>query len=72
VLTGPVVAKSDGIIVVQGKSVLITDATTFKTKGGTVLKFDDVHTGDQVKVTTALSEHSQIEAVSVEVLKSED
>lgn len=72
VLAGAVIAKTDKAIVVQGKSVLVTPATSFSTRDGSILSFDDVNIGDEVRINTSLNENSQPQAVSVEVLKSQD
>lgn len=65
-LSGKVAAVSDKSLVVDGKTVLVTDETSVIIDGK-VGSVKDVKAGDDVKVTTSLSDSGELQAVSIEV-----
>ncbi|MBW7894043.1 MAG: hypothetical protein H3C27_02925 [Opitutaceae bacterium] len=67
---GKVTAVSDHVLMVEGRTIAITDATTVVAEGKAI-SITDINPGAQVKVTTTQGESGSLEAVSVEVISAE-
>ncbi|MCW5548097.1 MAG: hypothetical protein KIT44_03965 [Opitutaceae bacterium] len=70
-VTGRVVAKSATVMIVEGHSLLLTDATVY-VQGGRTISPDDVKTGAEVRVSTTPGSDGSLLAVTVELLTAAD
>lgn len=67
---GKVTAASEHVLMVDGRTIAVTEATTVVAEGKAIA-IADIKPGAQVKVTTTQGESGALEAVSVEVLSAE-
>jgi hypothetical protein len=63
-ISGKVTSKTETSMTVDGRTVSLSSATTFSTKGGSAIGSGDVKVGDNVNIVT--SDDGQV-AVSVDV-----
>jgi hypothetical protein len=63
-ISGKVAAKTETSLTVDGRTVSLSSATTFSTKGGSAIGSADIKVGDSVNIVT--SDDGQV-AVSVDV-----
>lgn len=69
VLKGKVIAISSSAMIVDGRTVALTNETSFSANGRSI-GLDDVHAGDEVSVTTTTDNNRVITAVAVEVMSA--
>lgn len=70
-VTGRVVAKSATVMIVEGHSILLTEATVYL-QGGRTISAEDVKTGAEVRVSTTPGSDGSLLAVTVELLNAAD
>lgn len=65
-LSGQVGAKTDTTLTVEGQALQVTSTTTI-TKGGQMIKIEDIQVGDKVSASTLKRADGKLQAVTITV-----